>query len=216
MPFRDRIDAGRQLAELLKGRDDGDVVVLGLPRGGVPVAAEVATALHAALDIVVVRKLGVPGQREFAMGAIGEDGVRVLDGDVIRACQVSDEALAEVEDEERAELARRAARYRAVRQRVPLLGRTAILVDDGMATGSTALAAVQVARQLGAGRVVLAVPVAADAAVRELRRQVEEIVVVSVPEHFHSVGEWFRDFRPTSDDEVLALLDGADHGCGTR
>lgn len=210
MVFRDRVDAGRRLAQLLADDHGADVVVLALPRGGVPVAVEVASALHAPLDVVVVRKLGVPGHREYAMGALGEDGVRVLDGDVIRSCQVSDDDIARIEAEEQVELARRAARYRRGRTREPLMGRTAILVDDGMATGSTALAAAQVARQLGAGRVILAVPVASDDAVRELRRQVEEVVAVEVPERFRSVGEWYDDFAPTTDDEVVSLL------CGTR
>lgn len=215
MIFRDRVDAGRRLAEVLGPRPD-DAVVLGLPRGGVPVAAEVSRALGAPLDVVVVRKLGVPGHREYAMGALGEDGVRVLDGDVIRRCQVSDADIAEVEGQERVELARRVAQYRRHHTREPLLGRTAILVDDGMATGSTALAAAQVAQHLGAGRVVLAVPVASASAVRELRRAVEEVVTVQVPPRFGSVGEWYRHFDATSDDEVTSLLDGASRRCGAR
>ncbi len=206
MTFRDRVDAGRLLAEVLRGDIDGDVVVLGVPRGGVPVAAQVAQALGAPLDVVVVRKLGVPHRSELAMGAIGEQDVRVLDGEVIRRCQVSDDSLAAVEAEERAELSRRAAHYRAGRDRSSLVGCTALIVDDGMATGSTAQAAAQVVRQLGASRVVVAVPVAARQAVRELRRDAEQVVAVQVPEPFGAVGRWYDDFDPISDAEVLAGL----------
>jgi predicted phosphoribosyltransferase len=209
MVFRDRHAAGRALAAALRGHVDGDVVVLGLPRGGVPVAAEVARALAAPLDVIVVRKLGVPGHPEYAMGAIGEGGVRVLDGDVIRSMRVSDEALARVSAQERAELERRVRRYRSG-PHVPLVGRTAVLVDDGMATGSTALAASQVASELGAARIVVAVPVGSGAAVRELRRHVDEVVCVDAPADFRAVGQCYEDFSATSDDEVVAALDGAD------
>ena len=206
MGFRDRSDAGRRLAEALAGKVDESAVVLALPRGGVPVAAEVARSLGLQLDAIVVRKLGVPSQPEYAMGAIGEHGVRVLDGDVIRATGVSDEELARVEATERAELERRARRYRGDRPAQPLVGRTAVLVDDGMATGSTALAASQVARMLGAAKVVLAVPTAAEQAVAELRRSVDEVVCVDVPPDFRSVGQWYDDFSQTDDDEVEQLL----------
>ena len=206
MSFRDRRDAGRQLADALVGRVDGSAVVLALPRGGVPVAARVARTLGLPLDVIVVRKLGVPTHPEYAMGAIGELGVRIIDGEVIRATGVTDDELARVDATERAELERRALRYRGDRPPLPLLGRTAVLVDDGMATGSTALAASQVARMLGARRVVVAVPVAAEPAVAELRRHVDEVVCVQVPESFHSVGEWYLDFTQTSDEQVIRLL----------
>ena len=160
MVFADRADAGRRLAARLQDLRDKRVVVLGLPRGGVPVAFEVARALGAPLDVIVVRKLGVPFQPELAMGAIGEDGVRVINREVVRAAAVSAGELAAVEARERAELERRARRFRGGRPRQPLDGRVAVVVDDGIATGSTARAACQVARVQGAARVVLAVPVA--------------------------------------------------------
>lgn len=211
MIFRDRVDAGRRLAEAvveqLGGRRGPEgVVVLGLPRGGIPVAAQVAATLHAPLDVLVVRKLGVPSHPEYAMGAIGELGVRIIDGDVIRAMRVSDEQLARVDATERAELERRARRYRGTREPLALVGRTAVIVDDGMATGSTAIAATQVARLLGASRVVLAVPVAAAPAVAELRRHADEVVVVAEPSAFRAVGQFYDDFDQTSDDEVVRLL----------
>lgn len=206
MRFRDRSDAGRQLADALVGTVEGSAVVLGLPRGGVPVAAGVAHALRLPLDVLVVRKLGVPSHPEYAMGAIGEFGVRVLDGDVIRALGVSDEQLARVDAAERAELERRARRYRGDRPPLPLVGCTAVLVDDGMATGSTALAASQVARMLGASKVILAVPVASEQAVADLRRAVDDVVCVQTPAHFQAVGRWYDDFSQTSDEEVVRLL----------
>lgn len=207
MRFRDRSDAGQQLAAALDGRVEGNAVVLALPRGGVPVAAEVARHLGLPLDVIVVRKLGVPSHPEYAMGAIGELGVRVLDGEVIRATGVSDEQLARVDAAERTELDRRALRYRGDRGALPLVGRTAVLVDDGMATGSTALAATQVARVLGASKVVLAVPVAAEQALAELRRAADEVVCVQVPPRFRAVGEWYDDFSQTTDQEVEQLLE---------
>lgn len=206
MRFRDRGDAGRQLAGELAGTVGSSAVVLGLPRGGVPVAAEVARALQLPLDIIVVRKLGVPSHPEYAMGAIGELGVRIIDGDVIRATGVTDEQLAGVDRRERVELERRARRYRGAGEPLPLVGRTAVIVDDGMATGSTAVAATQVARLLGASRVVLAVPVAAPDAVAELRRHADDVVCVEVPEHFRAVGQFYDGFDQTTDDEVVALL----------
>jgi putative phosphoribosyl transferase len=204
--FRDRSEAGRRLAALLEHLAGERVVVLGLPRGGVPVAAVVADALDAPLDVLVVRKLGVPSQPELAMGAIGECDVRILDGDVIRSLQITDEQLARVEEVERAELQRRVRRYRGAREPVRLLGRTTVLVDDGMATGSTALAACQVARLMGAARVVVAVPVASTRAVAELRRHADEVVVVSASDRFRSVGQFYDCFDQTEDAEVVALL----------
>lgn len=206
MPFRDRVDAGRKLAERLLPLRGQDVVVVGLPRGGVPVAAEVARALQAPLDVIVVRKLGVPEQPELAMGAIGEDGVRVINADVVRAIRIDEAGIARVEHRERAELERRARRFRGERPPVPLLGHTAIVVDDGIATGSTAAAACQVARAHGAARVILAVPVASPEAVRALRQVADEVISVDMPSHTRSVGEWYQDFSQTSDDEVVTLL----------
>ena len=160
MLFVDRVDAGRRLARKLEHLRGAGVVVVGLPRGGVPVALEVAEALDAPLDVILVRKLGVPLQPELGMGAIGEDGVRVINHAVISIAGVSESEIADVERRERTELARRAERFRRGRPRIPLEGRTVVVVDDGIATGSTARAACQVARAEGADRVILAVPVA--------------------------------------------------------
>jgi putative phosphoribosyl transferase len=205
--FRDRLDAGRRLAHALQHCRHDDVVVLALPRGGVPVAAEVARALGAPLDVIVVRKVGVPFQPELAMGAVGEDGARVVNEDVVRGAGVTEAQLARVEQQERAELERRVARFRGSRRRVPLAGRTVIVVDDGIATGSTAQAACQVVRAAGASKVVLAVPVAPRPLIEELRRVADDVVAVVAPAHFQAVGQWYDDFSQTTDDQVVALLD---------
>ncbi len=206
--FLDRADAGWQLAERLERFRDAHPVVLGLPRGGVPVAYQVATALDAPLDVIVVRKLGVPFQPEVAMGAIGEDGVRVLDRRILAQAGVSEVEVADVERRERRELAARLTRYRRGRERIDLTGRTAIVVDDGVATGSTARVACRIARLLGASSVVLAVPVGPVQTLHEFP-EADEIVAVSEPERFVAVGHHYEDFAPTSDDEVIALLDRA-------
>jgi putative phosphoribosyl transferase len=218
MPFLDRADAGRRLASLLAGlptieRGPGSVVV-GLPRGGIPVAYEIARALGAPLDVILVRKVGLPAQPELAMGAIGEDGVRVVNEDVVQAERVSERQFAEVEELERAELVRRAERYRADHPRVPLAGKTAIVVDDGIATGSTARAACQVARAHGAARVVLAVPLAPQASLDALASMVDDVVCAEVPEPFLAIGQWYLDFAQTTDAEVVDLLRRADKGQG--
>ena len=204
--FADRTEAGRQLAARLGRFADQQAVVLGLPRGGIPVAYEVATALGAPLDVIVVRKLGVPLQPELAMGAIGEDGARVLNDEVLRLAHVTASELAAVEERERAELERRARRFRGARPRVDLTGRTALIVDDGIATGSTARAACQVARAHGASRIVLAAPVAPPDAGRRLADDVDELIVCETPEPFFGVGQFYADFSQTSDDEVVDLL----------
>lgn len=209
MVFQDRSDAGRQLARQLAGLKGRDIVVLGLPRGGVPVAYEVAAALDAPLDVILVRKLGVPFQPELAMGAIGEDGVRVVDEDIVRRAGVSPVELNDVEQRERAELERRAVRFRGDRPPVSLTGRTAIVVDDGIATGSTALAACRVARAHGAAHVVLAVPVASPSSLARFRGDVDAIVCLEAPGGFAAVGEWYVDFSQTADAEVLSLLERA-------
>ena len=206
MPFRDRREAGRRLAERLSGLRASSPLVLGLPRGGVPVASEVAKALRAPLDILVVRKLGVPFQPELGMGAVGEDGVRVLNADVLRQARVTESQLAQVEARERAEVEERAARLRGGRPAIPLQARTVVIVDDGLATGGTARAAVRVARERGAARVILAVPVAPPETVAALRRDADDVVAVETPEPFFAIGGWYSDFSPTSDDEVIALL----------
>jgi len=212
MRFVDRSDAGRQLGRRLQALRDEDVVVLGLPRGGVPVAFEVARALGAPLDVIVVRKLGVPYQPELALGALGEDGVRVIDDDLARLCRVSTAELAALEQTERAELARRVALFRGDRPRIPLTGRTALVVDDGVATGSTARAACQVARAQGAARVILAIPVGATDAVWALGEVADEVVCLHTPDWFDAVGLWYSDFRQTSDEQVAELLRRAHEG----
>ena len=209
MMFDDRVDAGRRLAARLGHLRGGPVVVLGLPRGGVPVAAQVACALGAPLDVIVVRKLGVPFQPELGMGAVGEDGVRVLNPEVIRAAGVTGHELAVVEACERAEVARRVLRYRGGRPRTPLGGKLAVIVDDGIATGSTARAACRIARALGAARVVLAVPVAPPGWQDRIGRDADETVAVVTPESFQAIGQFYADFSPTTDDEVASCLDRA-------
>jgi len=209
MPFRDHADAGRRLAGALRDRLPSDVVVLALPRGGVPVAYEVAQALGAPLDVILVRKLGVPFQPELAMGAIGEDGVRVLNDDVLAMAKVSDAELARVEVAQRAELERRAERYRRGRPRLDVTGRTVVVVDDGVATGSTARAGCRVARALGAGRVVLAVPVAPPEVHRRFAEDADEVVVLETPARFGAVGQFYDRFDQVDDDTVVALLDAS-------
>ncbi|MER7722546.1 phosphoribosyltransferase [Streptomyces sp. NPDC096323] len=206
MLFTDRADAGQRLAEALRPLAADDPVVLGLPRGGVPVAFHVARELGAALDVIVVRKLGVPYHPELAFGAIGEGGVRVISDDVVRRGGVSQTDVASVEGAEEAELRRRARAFRGDRPRIPLAGRTVIVVDDGIATGATALAACEVARAQGAARVVLAVPVGPPDAADRLGSQVDELVCLSKPYGFSAVGEWYRDFGQTPDEEVVSLL----------
>ena len=208
VPFPNRRAGGAALAALLTTRRDlgPDPVVVALPRGGVPVGVEVADALGAPLDVIIVRKLGTPAQPELAMGAIGEGGARILNHEVLDALRITAEQLDAVERRERVELERRAQRLRAGRARVPLTGHTAILVDDGLATGSTARAAILVAREQGAGRVVVATPVAPRLTVAELADVADAVVCAATPEPFRAIGQWYVDFRPTSDDEVVALL----------
>jgi putative phosphoribosyl transferase len=206
MSFLDRSDAGRRLADRLLHLRGADVAVLGLPRGGVPVAAEVARALGAPLDVILVRKLGVPVQPELGMGAIGEGGVRIINSEVVAIAHVTDAEIAAVEKRERAELDRRARRFRGDRRRTPLAGRTAVIIDDGIATGSTARAACQVARAQGSVRVVLAVPVAPPSARSALAADADEVICLETPGHFLAIGEWYRDFSQTSDQEVVSLL----------
>lgn len=207
--FRDRRDAGAQLADHVARLGLDHPVVLALPRGGVPVAAAVAQRLDAPLDVLVVRKLGVPSHPELAMGAIGEEGARVLDPSTIRLANVGADAIADVEAKERAELERRVVRYRGTSEPMSLTGRTVVIVDDGIATGSTALAAVQVARHRGAASIVLAVPVISAASARELARVVDELVYVMAPPDFAAVGQFYADFSQTTDDEVASVLRAA-------
>ncbi|MFC9424690.1 phosphoribosyltransferase family protein [Streptomyces sp. NPDC056987] len=209
MFFRDRRDAGRQLAARLGHLQGTDVVVLGLPRGGVPVAAEVARSLGAPLDVCLVRKLGVPFQPELGMGAIGEGGVRVINDDVVRAARVTPAELARVEAQERDLLESRARRYRGEREPVATEGRTVLVVDDGVATGSTARAACRIARARGAARIVLAVPVAPHDWTARLGGDADELVSPHAPWGFHAIGQFYADFAQTGDDEVVACLEEA-------
>jgi len=210
MLFRDRADAGRHLLSRLgayHGRPD--VVVLGLPRGGIPVGYEVARGLGAPLDVFVVRKLGVPGQEELAMGAIATGGVRVVNRDVVDALHIAPDVLDRAAEAERRELERRERSYRGDRPEPQVEGRTVILVDDGLATGSTMRAAVQALRQQRPARIVVAVPVAAFATCEELRREVEDVVCFATPEPFMAVGRFYDDFSQTTDEEVHDLLASA-------
>ncbi|MFN2566815.1 MAG: phosphoribosyltransferase [Gemmatimonadaceae bacterium] len=208
--YRDRTDAGRVLAtELAEYANRPDVVVLALPRGGVPVAFEVAAALRAPLDVFIVRKLGLPGHEEFAMGAIASGGVRVLDEDAIRVFDVSRAVIEAVTAAEQRELERRERQYRGDRPPPDVAGRTAILVDDGLATGSTMRAAVEALRREGAARVVVAVPIAPQETCDAFREIVDDIVCARTPEPFYAVGLWYQDFSQTTDAEVRSLLDEA-------
>ncbi len=204
--FRDRYDAGRQLGFHIEQLRAEHPIVLGLPRGGVPVAFEVAVALGAPLDVIVVRKLGVPFQPELGMGAIGEGGIRVLNERIMRAAAVTDSELAVVEAREKAEVVRRARRFRGDLPMISLAGRTVVIVDDGLATGGTARAAIQVARAHGAKRVVLAVPVAPPEAVHDLATEADAVIAMLQPRAFSGVGQFYTDFTQTNDDEVVALL----------
>ncbi|MEU7036339.1 alpha/beta family hydrolase [Streptomyces sp. NPDC046237] len=207
MYFTDRMDAGRQLAARLEHLKGHDVVVLGLPRGGVPVAEQVADALGAPLDVCLVRKLGVPFQPELAMGAIGEGGVRVLNDHVLADTRVSGGDLAAVEARERTVLGQRARRYRGDRPPARLDGRTAVVVDDGLATGATAVAACRVVRAQGAARIVLAVPVAPSHWPERIGREADETISVHEPAFFYAIGQFYEDFSQTPDEEVVACLE---------
>ena len=204
--FQDRADAGRRLARELDAYRDSDPVVLGLPRGGVAVAFEVARELNAPLDVILVRKLGVPSQPELALGAVGEDGVLVVNRDVLAATRLDPTEVRRLENAGRAELDSRTRRLRGDRPRVSLVDRVALVVDDGVATGATARAACQVARAHGARAVVLAVPVASRRTAADLREDLEDLVCLDTPHPFWAVGQVYRDFGQVSDAEVLDLL----------
>lgn len=207
MRFDDRVDAGRLLAERLEelGLPD-DVLVLGLPRGGIPVAAEVAAALGAPLDALVVRKLGVPGHEELAFGAIALGGVRVLNDDVVRTAGLTGSDIERVTDRESDELARREVEYRGSRLPLEVRDRTVVVVDDGLATGATMAAAVSALRAGGSNRIIVAVPVGAPSTCAMLAERADEVVCLHQPHNFRAVGLWYRDFSPTTDEEVRAAV----------
>jgi putative phosphoribosyl transferase len=217
MIFRDRREAGRQLAARLQGyAGDSNAVVLALPRGGVPVAFEVARALQAPLDVFLVRKIGVPGQEELAMGAVATGGVRVLNQGIVQAFDIPAEALDEMTARALSELAQRERLYRDDRPSPNVRGHTVMLVDDGLATGSTMRAAVAALRQQKPARIVVAVPVAAASTCDDVREQVDDLICLSTPEPFHAVGLWYEDFSQTTDAEIRELLDQAaqEHSSG--
>ncbi len=219
MLFRDRLDAGRQLAEkLTKYADRPDVLVLALPRGGVPVGFEVARALHAPLDVFLVRKLGLPGHEELAMGAISSGGVRVLNEELVRTLRIPEAEIDAVAAEEQRELERREHEYRDDRPAPAVRGRTVILVDDGLATGSTMRAAVAALRRQHPARVVVAVPVGAGETCADFTDEADEVICARTPDPFYAVGLWYGDFGQTSDEEVRDLLELAaeDHASPAR
>jgi putative phosphoribosyl transferase len=211
--FRDRTEAGKLLAtQLTAYTNRQDLIVLALPRGGVPVAFEVARALHAPLDVIVVRKLGVPGQEELAMGAIATGGVRILNRDVVQFLDIPDEVINMIAAQEQQELERRERLYRGDRPAYDVHGRTVILVDDGIATGATMHAAVAALKQRQPARIIIAVPTAAPSTCDEFAAEVDELVCVIRPEPFIAVGYWYQHFSQTSDEEVRSLLEQANHG----
>ncbi len=207
LPFRNRREAGRLLAARLDAyANRPDVLVLALPRGGVPVAYEVARALRVLLDIFLVRKLGIPGYEELAMGAIATGGVRVLNDQLVRALHISDQMIEAVAAREQKELVRREHIYRGDRPPRELRGRTVILVDDGLATGATIYAAIKALREQQAARIVVAVPIASPESCEEMRKEVDDIICAITPAPFHAVGLWYEDFSQTTDEEVRDLL----------
>jgi predicted phosphoribosyltransferase len=212
MYFRDRFEAGQFLAQkLLKYRDEPDVIVLALPRGGVPVAFEVAKALNAPLDIFLVRKLGVPGHEELAMGAVADGDVVVLNDDVVGPLGIAREIIDDVTRRERRNLHEQREKYRGGQPAPRIEDRIVILVDDGLATGSTMRAAIAALRKQGPRRLVVGVPVGAAETCDELGQEADEIVCAITPQHFMAVGVWYNDFSPTSDNTVRALLEDASH-----
>ena len=207
MLFQDRTDAGQQLAKkLLSYANRSDVLVLALPRGGVPIAFEVAKALNAPLDIFSVRKLGVPGQEELAMGAIASGGIRILNEGVVNYLHISNQTIDTVAAKELQELERREQAYRGSRPQVDVHNRTVILIDDGLATGSTMRAAVVALHKLQPSRIIVAVPVSSASTCEEFKDYVDEIVCATTPEPFYAVGLWYKDFSQTTDEEVHSLL----------
>lgn len=205
--FRDRRDAGKQLAQKFEGRSYSEAIVLALPRGGVPVAEELARDLNAELDVFLVRKLGTPFQEELAMGAIASGDVRILNNRLIDAYSITNDEIEEVTEREKQELERRDRKYRAGRAPLRVKNRTTILVDDGLATGSTMMAAIEALRKLRPAEIIVAVPVAPPDTARKIAALADEVVCVSTPESFSGVGQWYENFEQTEDDEVMQILD---------
>lgn len=215
--FDDRVDAGRRLAEKLADyKDDPDVIVLGLPRGGVPVAYEVAEALDTPLDVFLVRKLGLPGREELAMGAVASGGVRVFNDSVVDSLDVPERVIDAVTEEEREELQRRERAYRGDRPPLDVEGCTVILVDDGLATGATMRAAVSGIRAADPEEVVVAVPTASPETCEMFESEVDHVICAVTPQPFYGVGHWYKDFSQTTDDEVKAYLEKAPGKGGDR
>ena len=208
--FNDRVDAGRKLAkDLLKYANRSDVLILALPRGGVPVAFEVAKELNVKMDVFIVRKLGVPGNEELAMGAIASDNIRVLNEDVVMSFQIPERVIDMVAENERKELERRERAYRGDRPKPEIEGSTVILIDDGLATGATMRAAAAALKTKNPAKIVIAVPTAAPDTCEIFRKEVDEIICLATPEPFYGVGAWYEDFSQTTDKEVCELLDKA-------
>lgn len=210
MLFKDRVDAGRKLArELSKYANRSDVLILALPRGGVPVAFEVAKELNVKMDVFIVRKLGVPGNEELAMGAIASDNIRVLNEDIVRSFQIPERVIDKVAENELRELERREHAYRGDRPKPEISGSIIILIDDGLATGATMRAAAAALKTKNPTKIVVAVPTAAPDTCEFFRREIDEVICVATPEPFYGVGAWYEDFSQTSDKEVCELLDKA-------
>lgn len=208
--FNDRVDAGRKLAkDLLKYANRSDVLILALPRGGVPVAFEVAKELNVKMDVFIVRKLGVPGNEELAMGAIASDNIRVLNEDVVMSFQIPERVIDMVAENERKELERRERAYRGDRPKPEIEGSTVILIDDGLATGATMRAAAAALKTKNPAKIVIAVPTAAPDICEIFRKEMDEIICLATPEPFYGVGAWYEDFSQTTDKEVCELLDKA-------
>lgn len=206
MIFKDRVDAGEQLARLLRPLKHKDPIVLGLPRGGVPVAHQVAQKLNLPMDVIIVRKLGVPSQPELAFGAVGEDGAIFLNEAIIRELAISKQVQAGVETRERQEISKRALRFRGSHKPIDIKNRTVIIVDDGIATGATVQVACRVARARGANEVIVAAPVAARDSIRNLESIADSCMVLDVPENFSAVGQWYEDFSTTTDEDVIKIM----------
>ncbi len=206
MIYQDRRDAGRRLGAALQSYSDVSPVVIGLVRGGVPVAAEVARVLQAPLDVLIVRKLGAPSNPEYGVGAIAEETVGIVNTEDIKWLRISQQEMQEIIDRERQEIARRQRIMRGNYPALPVSGKTVILVDDGLATGMTARVAIKAMRERGAAKVIFAVPVGAEATVRQIGDEADSVVCLQTPQDFRAVGSWYHDFRPTTDDEVLDIL----------